>query len=141
MPKTETGEIFTKAIWEIFRLNGLLTIEGDQLAKEFGLSSARWKVMGAIVRTEGPLTVPQIGRKIGQSRQAVQRLVNAMKKDGLLLVEKNPNHKTSSLIGLTEKGFCIYQSLYIKQLSWAQEGARKLSRDELELTLTTLKKY
>jgi len=46
--------------------------------------SDRWKIIGALERSEIALNVPQIARVMGQSRQAVRRLVDSMQKEGLL---------------------------------------------------------
>ena len=78
MKCTPSGELFTQVVLEIFKLGGMLNAEGDKLTEEFGLSSARWKILGAIETSNSSITVPQIGRVMGQSRQAVQRLVDAM---------------------------------------------------------------
>ena len=82
MRSNRNGELFTQLTLEIFRVSGMLNTEGDELTKEFGITSSRWKILGAAEMSEGPVTVPQIGRTMGQSRQAVQRLVDVMKKDG-----------------------------------------------------------
>jgi len=46
--------------------------------------SDRWKIIGALERSEIALNVPQIARVMGQGRQAVRRLVDSMQKEGLL---------------------------------------------------------
>ena len=48
MQHTLEGQRFTEIVLEIFKLNGLLITEGDQITKTLGLSSARWKVLGAL---------------------------------------------------------------------------------------------
>ncbi|MGR5558985.1 MarR family winged helix-turn-helix transcriptional regulator [Vibrio fortis] len=130
---------FTNIVLEIFKVNGQLNGEGDQMASEFGMSSARWKILGAIVKLEQPITVAEIGRTMGQSRQGTQRIVDAMVKDGLLAMLHNPNHKRAKLVDLTEEGRRIYNLLYIKQLSWSAEGANGFTIQELETTLSTLR--
>ncbi len=84
------GEVFTKIALEIFKVSGLLNAEGDKLTEELGLSSARWKVMGAIEKSDDLVTVSQIARIMGQSRQATQRVTDIMVKDGLLTWLDNP---------------------------------------------------
>ncbi len=44
MQSQESHETFTQIVLEIFKLHGLLNAEGDEITKEFGLSSARWKL-------------------------------------------------------------------------------------------------
>ena len=82
MKHTQKGSILTEIILETFKLSGLLVSEGDQLVMEAGLTSARWKILGALSYESTAMTVPDIARAMGQSRQAVQRLANEMTKDG-----------------------------------------------------------
>lgn len=140
MKKDSSGETFTQIVLEIFKLSGILNSEGDKLTEEFGLSSARWKVIGAVAMSEELLTVPQIGRSMGQSRQATQRLVDVMVKDGMLKLVDNPNHKRAKYVDLTAEGASIYQQLDQKQLPWAASGAEKLTEEELSTTLSALRK-
>ena len=139
MQATQEAELFTEVILEVFKLQGLLNSEGDALTQEYGLSSARWKILGAIeVRSEA-LTVPQIARTMGQSRQAVQKVVTAMHKDGFLSLIENPNHKRAKLIELTTKGKKAYESLKMKQIPWANKHSEHLNATELKMTLNILK--
>jgi len=137
---TTDGEVFTEIILEVFKVSGLLNIEGDKISEEFGLSSARWKVMGAIVKSNEPVTVSEIGRVMGQSRQATQRVVDVMAKDGLVEMLDNPHHKRAKLVTLTGKGAVVYEKLDKKQATWAESGAQQIQRDELDKALITLKK-
>ena len=134
MKHTPEGRQFTDIVLEVFKLSGLLILEGDKLTKELGLSSARWKVMGAIVNSKNPLTVPQISRSMGQTRQAVQRLANEMKDDGLLSFQTNPHHKRAKLLTLTKKGKKTYEKIKKKQVPWANAIADKVSMPDLQLT-------
>ncbi|MEZ9656079.1 MarR family winged helix-turn-helix transcriptional regulator [Vibrio splendidus] len=134
------GEVFTKIALEIFKVSGLLNVEGDKLTEELGLSSARWKVMGAIEKSDDLVTVSQIARIMGQSRQATQRVTDIMVKDGLLTWLDNPNHKKAKLVNMTEKGRDAYNLLDQKQEVWAESGAEGIERDELDKALSTLRK-
>lgn len=134
------GEIFTKIVLEIFKVSGLFNTEGDRMSEEFGLSSARWKIMGAIEKSDVRLTVPEIGRAMGQSRQASQRIVDVMAKDGLVDLIDNPNHKRAKHVTLTAEGKRIYDLLYSKQATWSAKVAAELSREELEVTFNTIQK-
>ena len=140
MKHTNEGKLFTDIILEIFKLNGSLIIEGDKLTNEQGLSSARWKILGAINLSPTPMTVPQIARNMGQTRQAVQRLVNAMEGDGLLSFNNNPNHKKAKLLALTQEGKTKYERVTQKQIPWANAIADKISSSDLKLTSSVLQK-
>ncbi len=134
------GEIFTEIVLEIFRLGGTLVAEGDEITREYGLTSARWKVLGAISLAESPLTVPQIARAMGLTRQGVQRLVDAMHKDGLLKFQENPGHKRAKLIALSSSGSKAYTKLDQKQKKWARSNSHLLNKEELQTTLSVLKR-
>ena len=77
MSHTPEGQLFTDIVLEVFKLSGLLALEGDRITDEFGLSSARWKVLGALSFSPSPMTVPQIAAAMGQARQGVQRPATA----------------------------------------------------------------
>lgn len=140
MKHTAKGMHFTDIILDIFRLNGQLILEGDRLSKEFGLSSARWKVLGAIALSQGSITVPQIARNMGQSRQAVQRLANEMEGDSLLIFQNNPHHKRAKLLVLTTKGKDAYKELENKQIPWANSVASTVSEADLRIASSVLRK-
>ncbi len=138
MKYTSEGEALTEIVLNVFRLNGLLLLEGDQITQEFGLTSARWKVLGAIALAPEPITVPQIARNMGLSRQAVQRLANEMATDDLLTFSDNPHHKRAKLLILSAKGMNIYKKLQDKQRPWASSLANGLEIKDLQITATVL---
>ncbi|MDW7548439.1 MarR family winged helix-turn-helix transcriptional regulator [Pseudoalteromonas peptidolytica] len=133
-------DIFTKIVLEIFKVSGMLNIEGDMMAEEFGLSSARWKVLGAVAQAEHLLTVSEIARTVGQSRQATQRLVDALKKDSFIGFITNPKHKRAKFVVLTNDGEQIFWKLWHKQIPWAASGANALTQEELLSTFSAMKK-
>ncbi len=138
MKLSQQGNTFTEIVLETFKLSGLLTAEGDRMTEAHGLSSARWKIFGALARSDAPLTVPQIARVMGQTRQAVQRLVDIMRKDGLLELLNNPHHKRAKLVTLTAKGLEIYTALEVEEIPWANQSANQIDTADLETTLKTL---
>ena len=140
MKHTQKGQNFTEIVLEIFNVSGLLGTEGHRLTKAFGLSSARWKVLGALEMSKTPLTVSQIARIMGLTRQAVQRLADAMKKDGLLDYQINPQHKRASHVILTVKGRGIYSLISEIQIPWANQKSKEINADDLKTTLKTLRK-
>ena len=90
--------------------------------------------------SSGGLTVPGIARVIGQSRQAVQRITDAMVEDGLLLYATNPNHKKSMLVHLTDEGKRCYNLLREEQDPWAIEATEDISLDDLESSLFVVRR-
>lgn len=122
----------TELILETFRLNGQLLEAGDRMTAPLGLTSARWQVLGAI-ETEGrSLTVAQIGRRMGLSRQAVQRLVNDLEPLGFVSLEDNPDHKRARLVALTPLSVETLGKLNKSQAKWAKKMAGELSETALK---------
>ncbi|MCU7809267.1 MAG: MarR family transcriptional regulator [Candidatus Thiodiazotropha sp. (ex Semelilucina semeliformis)] len=140
MKRSKEGQMFTDIVLDIFKLSGLLVAEGDVLTKDVGLSSARWKVLGALAHSDGSMTVPQIAYSMGQSRQSVQRLTDAMEGSGILAYQDNPHHKKAKLVALTEKGKEIFELLEQKQIPWANLAADGLTASDMEIALSVLKK-
>ena len=136
---TQKGEVFTELVLEIFKLSGLLVAEGDRISGELGLSSARWKVLGAVAMADEPLTVAQVAREMGQARQSVQRIANNMVKSGYLSWKHNPAHKRAKLLVLTEKGNRVFRQLDSVQAPWANEASQQLDDHELNIALNVLR--
>lgn len=127
---TEKGAALTQLILSIFRANGKLLGEGDQLAREFGLTSALWQVLGAI--SEGPLPVVRIAEAMGLTRQSVQRSVNVLKQKGLVFLEENPHHKRAKLVVLTSAGERAIKGVHEKQVTWVNKLAEGFESQSLE---------
>src|SRR5215472_12948028 len=102
--RTAEGDAATAVVLETFRVNGLLLAAGGEIAAREGLTAARWQVLGAVALAGRPLTVPQIARRMGLTRQAVQVSVNQLRAEGLAEARDNLDHRRSPLIGLTELG-------------------------------------
>ncbi|WP_394594868.1 MarR family winged helix-turn-helix transcriptional regulator [Halomonas sp. B23F22_20] len=140
MQHTREGRLYTDIVLELFKLGGLLISEGDELTKELGLTSARWKVLGALAYADSPKTVSQIAYSMGQTRQGVQRLSDAMVKEGILVYEDNPHHKKAKLVTITPKGEDVFLALERKQIPWANKNSAEISAQEMEVALDVLKK-
>lgn len=98
------GAALTDLILTMFRVNNLTLTWGDRLVAPFGLTSARWQVLGAIVHAEQPQPVSWLARDLGANRQNVQRIVNDLHHEGLVTFQPNPHHKRAHLAVLTDKG-------------------------------------
>jgi DNA-binding MarR family transcriptional regulator len=134
--RTSVGEKATEVILSTFRANGLLLAAGDRLAAEHGLTSARWQVLGAIAQR--PLTVPQVARRMGLTRQAVHTTVNRLVADGLVELVPNADHRRSQLVSVTELGRTRYRAIDDTQAAWVNQLAAGLPRSALETTARVL---
>ncbi len=131
-------EGFTQLVLSVFRLNGLLITEGDNLSQPVGLTSARWKVLGAIEKA--PQTVSKIARTMGQTRQSVQRIANELEKLAIVSFEDNPEHKTAKLIARTPKGAALFDTLSGSLIPWGHHAIEGISEEELLITLKVITK-
>jgi DNA-binding MarR family transcriptional regulator len=109
-PRSLTRDALTDLILTLFRVNNLTLTWGDKLVAPFGLTSARWQVLGAIVFAKRPQPVAWLARDLGANRQNIQRIVNDLHKEGLVVFEPNPHHRRAQLVVLTEKGQQAYQA-------------------------------
>ncbi|SCF78710.1 MarR family winged helix-turn-helix transcriptional regulator [Streptomyces sp. Ncost-T10-10d] len=75
----------------------------EQTAPIEGLSVGVRAVLD-LLRENGPMTVPRMGRAQALSRQFVQRMVNDAAAAGLVEIIPNPAHQRSSLVRLTASG-------------------------------------
>jgi DNA-binding MarR family transcriptional regulator len=136
--RTPEGATATQVILSLFRANGLLLAAGDLLAAKEGLTSARWQVLGAIALAERPLTVPQIARRMGLTRQSVHATVQRLGHDGLLELAPNADHRRSPLVCLTEPGRATYAATDRRQAVWVNRLAGEIGRSDLETTARVL---
>ena len=140
MKHSPEGLVATEIIIETFKLGGLLVTEGDRISASLGLTSSRWKILGALARSGSSLTVSQIARNMGQTRQAVQSLVNILEAADLLELADNPNHKRSKLAVLTKKGEDIYKQMEAIQIPWVNQLVDEIKVEDLQVTIETLRK-
>ena len=118
---TPAGANFTRLILETFRLNGALIAAGDQLVGDLGLTSARWQVIGVL--HDSPATVAEIARRMGLTRQNVQRIANCLAKDGFVTTSANPAHRRAKLYSLTPHGRTVMEEVVCRQAEWANKIA------------------
>jgi DNA-binding MarR family transcriptional regulator len=130
--RSGAGEAASDVILATFRTNGLLLASGDLLAEEEGLTSARWQVLGAIALAERPLTVPQIARRMGLTRQSVHATVGRLVSQGILELLPNADHQRSQLVRLTPLGQEKWAAMDRRQAVWVNRLAEGLGRSKLE---------
>ncbi len=134
--ETPAAQALTRLILSAFRFNGEALAAGDRLTREFGLSSALWQVLGAI--DDGPLTVAQIARNMGLTRQSVRRTAAILERKGFVTFQDNPNHKRAKLAALTESGREAHERVMRVHRAWANTVTTGLDEKEIEGAATTL---
>ena len=131
--------VITDLVLETFRLNGRLLASGDALVADLGLTSARWQVIGAMALSPVPLSVAQIARNMGLTRQAVQRLANEMEADGLMRFATNPHHQRAKLVLLTAAGKSAFAAAMKRQGAWASDLGAGLDPRKVAAAVATLR--
>ncbi len=97
-------------IADVYELAGLSRRISEREAAGQGTTVARWHVLSAV--SDEPLAVPAIARRLGQVRQAVQRVVDDLTEAGQLRAEPNPAHRRSLLYALTPEGARLLERLW-----------------------------
>lgn len=87
---------------DVYELAGELRRSGDAIAATHGQTQARWQLLS--VASEQSQSVARAARRLGVSRQAVQRVANDLVAAGLAVYGDNPDHRSSPLITLTPDG-------------------------------------
>lgn len=102
-------DAYRRLIADVYELAGASRRTSEKIAAEVGHTAARWHVMSVV--SDGPRTVPAIARRLGQSRQGVQRVVNDLAATDVVALEDNPDHARSPLVSLTPDGHALLERL------------------------------
>ena len=126
---------FQRLIGAVFRLNGQLLSTAEQLADDLEISTGRWQTI-AILRYS-PLTVSQISRRLGVTRQSSRQTVQRLEAAELVELIDNPDHARASLVRLTDKGQTMMQTLFKRQALLTQTFTDGLDLDPDKLDFLT----
>ncbi len=138
--RTNEGTALTDIVLETFRLNGELLEAGNRITHPHGLTSARWQVMGAIDIAGQPLTVSQIARRMGLSRQGVQRIINDLVKLGMVCPKDNVDHVRAPLFSISKAGAEAMEKIDLAQAEWANALSDGIEIQELVRALEILQR-
>jgi len=133
--------LFSETVVALFRANGKMLEWGDAFAAPFGLTSARWQILGAIARAGDRQTAPQIADMMGISRQGAQKQLNLLVEDGLVQKLANPSHLRSPHYALTTDGTDKYQQVSAAWEIHATATGTRFSEQDLAVTLRTLNQF
>ncbi|MBN2887126.1 MAG: winged helix-turn-helix transcriptional regulator [Chromatiaceae bacterium] len=137
MSEAQTEQL-TRVVVSIFRTYGRLIDWGDQFAAPFGLTSARWQMLGALAFLQQPASAPAIARQMGVTRQGANKQLALLEKQGLVRKGANPAHKRSPLFALTEDGQRCYRAIQAAWETHARALGEAISAEDLAATLRTL---
>ncbi len=128
MTKAEKMTALTAAVRAVFNR---LKAFADDLHGDLEVTAAMRAVMETLA-AEGAMTVPQIARLKGVTRQHIQLLADALGQGGLATVKENPAHRRSSLIGLTDKGKRTFAKMRAREVPVVASIANEFEAQDLE---------
>jgi GntR family transcriptional regulator, transcriptional repressor for pyruvate dehydrogenase complex len=109
-----------------FRLSGALLSTRDKMVKDIGLTSALWQVLNEVVGEQRGLSAAQIARRIGLTRQAVQRTSNDLVAAGMAAFADNPADRRTQQILATDKGKAALETANARQFEWVRSFGNAL---------------
>jgi DNA-binding MarR family transcriptional regulator len=118
-----------RLIADVLEAAGEIRRLGDQIASAVDQTNARWQVLS--VFSEGDWTVSRAARRLGVTRQSVQRVVDLLLEEGLLVAEANPDHARSPLIRLTPPGERTLATITAASDPWQARLGDRLTLDQL----------
>jgi DNA-binding MarR family transcriptional regulator len=136
-PQTEAGGLLTEVILSTFRLNARLLEAAQELAANGGITAAWWQVLGGVL--DQPRTVAAIGRRMGMTRQGVQRVADLLVANHLAEYRPNPAHRRAKLLACTEAGYWAIRQISFVAHPFANRIGARVATEELRNTLTTMR--
>ncbi len=136
--ETDAGRALTDVILATFRLHGRLLEAAQAMAAEGGLTAAWWQVLGGVL--DEPRTVAGIARRMGMSRQGVQRIADLLVARGLAEYGANPEHRRAKLLACTEAGYWAVRRISLVQHPWAARVGGSIGTEDLREALAVLQR-
>jgi DNA-binding MarR family transcriptional regulator len=114
----------------VIRLEAHFSRAGERIAGTAGLTLARWLVLEMVAGE--PATVAQVARRLGLTRQSVQRVADLLQRDGLTQYASNPAHRRSQLVQITEQGRRRLETIQAAQRTWADSVGAEIGEVNLQ---------
>jgi len=130
-------ETLDQVVVETYAVSAAFRRHGEALARHVGQTQARWQVMR--VASSGTLSVPQIARRLGVTRQNVQNIADALIAEQLAHQVINRDHKTSPHLVLTTKGRKVLDALLASTADYRAALMPLLEHVDLVHLLATLR--
>jgi DNA-binding MarR family transcriptional regulator len=138
VPNTEAGALLTDVILTTFRLNARLMEAAQELGANGGLTAAWWQVLGGVL--DQPRSVAGIARRMGMTRQGVQRVADLLAQRGLAEYRPNPDHRRAKLLACTEAGYWAIRRIALVAHPWGNRIGADVGVERLRNTLETMRR-
>lgn len=102
-----------------------------QLQEQFGTTLPRFDVLAALSRSDEPMTMSALSRRLLVSNGNVTGLVNRLAEDGHLTREVDPKDRRSVRVRLTESGRAVFDEMAMAHEEWITDIFSSLSQSGL----------
>lgn len=116
-----------------FRLNGQFLAIGEELARPVGLTAAWWLVLSTVL--DRSMTVADVAREVGVTRQSVQRIADILVDRGLAAYQPNPAHRRAKLLTPTPSGNAAMRRIAPAHAAFARRLAGEHTTKGMERAL------
>jgi DNA-binding MarR family transcriptional regulator len=136
--KTPASNALTDLIRAVIRMNATVQKSGTRLMKGTGITNARWQTLSDLFALKEPVTVSELARYMGLTRQAVQRIADDMARDGLVEFAANSGDARAMHLLLTEAGKAAYDDALEREWQWANAIAADFDAEQISCAVTLL---
>ena len=131
-------DAYALLVADVFQAAGEMRRHGEAIAQQAEQTQARWQVMSVI--SDGDWTVSDVARRLGVTRQGVQRIADELVADGLGAYADNPRHRRSAFLRLTAKGEGALAKITAVARRHNQKITKLFSSEELARTRELLRR-
>lgn len=103
-------QAYRELIADVYELAGTSRATSEAIAQQVGQTAAQWHVMSVL--SDQDLPVPAIARRLGLTRQSVQRVVDDLVARGAVVLAPNPDHARSPLVRLVPEGRRLLDEMF-----------------------------
>ena len=119
-------------------MNATAQKSGTRLMRGMGITNARWQTLSELFALEKRVTVSELARHMGLTRQAVQRLADDMASDDLVEFIENPGDARAMHLILTEAGRAKYHDALEREWQWANAIAEGFDAEQITRAVALL---
>ncbi|MEM9221142.1 MAG: MarR family transcriptional regulator [Pseudomonadota bacterium] len=130
----------TLRLWlRLFATSNLVAAElARRLRAEFAMTLPRFDLMAQLHKSDGPLTLGELSRRLMVTNGNVTGLVERLVDDGLVDRKVRANDRRSATVSLTEAGEMLFERMADDHRAWVAElfgGLDETDRAELSALL------
>lgn len=136
--KTPASNALTDLIRAVIRMNATVQKSGTRLMRGTGITNTRWQLLSELFALEKRVTVSELARYMGLTRQAVQRLADDMVSDGLVEFAENLGDARAMHLLLTEAGRVAYHDALEREWQWTNAIAADFDAEQIARAVALL---